>query len=184
MPGVASGPTLTPLLEVGCEPDQLSAPAPPLAAQDVALVLIQLSEAVEPGVIVSDEWPLALRATVGCCGAAAFTVTVVVAGELAPPAPVHVKVYVTVPALGNGPTAVPVLDGATVPLNASEPLPPPAVHDVALLVLQARDVLCPTVTVAGLAANEPTLAAGVALLTVTSTEAGELAPPGPVQLSV
>lgn len=184
MPGVASGPTVTPVLELGCVPDQLSDPAPPLAAQAVALVLIQLSVALEPGVMVSDEWPLAFSATVGCCGAAALTVTVVVAGELVPPAPVHVNVYVTVPVLGNGPTAVPVLDGATVPVKASAPLPPLAVHEVALLVVHARDVLCPTVTVPGLAAKEPMLAAGVALFTVTSTEAGALAPPGPVQLSV
>jgi len=53
-----------------------------------------------------------------------------------------------------------------------------------LLVVHASDVLWPTVTVLGLAAKEPMLAAGVALLTVTSTEAGELEPPGPVQLSV
>jgi hypothetical protein len=140
--------------------------------------------AVEPGVIVKDEWPLAFRLTVGCCGTAAVTVTLAVDGELLPPGPVQVNEYVTVPVLGKGPTDVPVLEGATVPVQASVPLPPEAVQEVALLVLHARDEDCPTGTLTGLAANEPMLAAGVALFTVTSTEAGALAPPGPVQLSV
>jgi hypothetical protein len=40
------------------------------------------------------------------------------------------------------------------------------------------------VVVLGAAPKEPIVAAGVAEFTMTSTDAGELAPPGPVQLRV
>jgi hypothetical protein len=84
-----------------------------------------------------------------------------------------------------GPTVIPALDVPTGPIQLSEPLPPLAEHDVALLLDQASDVDCPTTRVDGEAVNDVMLAAGGgALLTLTITETGPLAPPAPVQFSV
>lgn len=83
---------VTPELEVGCVPDQLSEPEPPLAVHAVALLLIQLIDTDVPMVAVSVAWLLACRLTVGCCGVAAVTVTLVEAAALVPPAPVQVRV--------------------------------------------------------------------------------------------
>jgi hypothetical protein len=44
------------------------------------------------------------------------------------------------PAVLIGPTVIPVLEVATDPVQLSAPLPPLAVHDVALLVDQASEV--------------------------------------------
>jgi len=37
-------PLVVPVLEVGCAPDHASAPLPPLAMHDVALLVVQLNE--------------------------------------------------------------------------------------------------------------------------------------------
>jgi hypothetical protein len=90
-----TAPKARPLLDVASLPDQLSdpaVPAPPLAAQEVALLLVQLIVIVVPIVAVSVVCPFACRLTLGCCGVAAFTVTLVEAAELVPPAPVQVNV--------------------------------------------------------------------------------------------
>ena len=79
--------------------------------------------------------------TVGCPGAAAVTTTLAVRVGLEPPGPVQVNVYVTVPTVPRGPTTVAALDVPTVPLHPSEPVPPPAVQEVAPLVDQARVVV-------------------------------------------
>jgi hypothetical protein len=46
---------------------------------------------------------------------------------------------------------VPLLDVPSVPLHASAPVPPLAVQEVALTETQAREMLCPTGTVFGVA---------------------------------
>lgn len=79
---------------------------------------------------------------------------------------------------------VPRLEVPTVPGQESEPVPPLAVQELAPLLIQARDEVCPTVTTLGTAVNETMVAAGVALSTVTLVDIGALAPPGPVQFSV
>jgi len=65
MPGVAIGPTTTPLLVVGCEPFQPSEPVPPLATQAVAFVLDHDKLGEPPGCICAGLLPLALNVTVG-----------------------------------------------------------------------------------------------------------------------
>jgi len=84
-----------------------------------------------------------------------------------------------------GPTVIPVLAVATDPVQLSAPLPPLAVHDVALLLDQASEVDWPTTRLVGEALKDVMLAAGGGtLLTLTMTELGPLAPPLPEQLSV
>ena len=73
----------------------------------------------------------------------------------------------------------------TLPPQPSEPVPPVAEHTVAPTVAHVRVVDPPVVTVAGAAVNaEMTGRGGGVLVTFNTTELGELAPPGPVQLSV
>ncbi len=123
-------------------------------------------------------------AMVGTGGALA-TSTVTEVGLLLPPGPVQVSVYAKWPAVLIGPTVIPVLDVATDPLQLSAPLPPLAVHAVALLVDQASEVDWPTTRLVGEALKEVMLAAGGGVLvTLTMTERGPLAPPLPEQLSV
>ncbi len=73
-------------------------------------------------------------------GGALATSTVTEEGPLLPPGPVQVSVYLKLPAVLIGPTVIPVLDNAMDPVQLSAPLPPLAVHDVALLVDQASEV--------------------------------------------
>jgi hypothetical protein len=69
----------------------------------------------------------------------------------------------------------------SLPVQPSEPVPPPAVQEVAPLVAQESDVDCPTATVVGFAAKFVT-AAGAGF---TVTFAVELAlPAGPVHARV
>jgi len=126
---------------------------PPLAVHDVAPLLDQLNVTVEPVGTVALVPPLASSVTVGCTGGTACTVTLTELGALVPPAPVHVKVYVTVPAVDNGPVEVPVLEVALAPLQPSEPVPPLAVHDVAALLVQDNDADWPAVSELGVTAN-------------------------------
>jgi hypothetical protein len=73
-------------------------------------------------------------------GGALATSTVTEEGALPPPGPVQVSVYLKLPAVLIGPTVIPVLEVATDPVQLSAPLPPLAVHAVALLVDQAIEV--------------------------------------------
>jgi hypothetical protein len=70
------------------------------------------------------------------------------------------------------------------PDHPSEPVPPDAVQDVALAVVQLNTIDCPAVMVVGVALNEATVAAGVGATTVTTTDDGWLIPPVPVQVNV
>ena len=95
----------------------------------------------------------------------------VVDWEAEPPAPVHVNVNLVVT------VRLPVLP---VPLDASDPLQPPAaVHEVAFVDDQLRVDAPPLATVAGLADNE-TVGAGEFTVTVADCDA---LPPPPVQVS-
>lgn len=90
-PGVPSGPTVVPLLEVGTAPLQPSPLLPPVAAQAVALVVLQASEVDWPTCTVPG---VAVSAVTAAGGVAAVTVNVADEGALAPPAPVQLNVYV------------------------------------------------------------------------------------------
>jgi hypothetical protein len=83
-----------------------------------------------------------------------------------------------------GPTLVPLLDVPSVPFHPSDPVPPPAVQEVAPLVDQASTMDWPVSSVPGVTVNEVMLAAGAAAVTLTLAEAGVLAPPGPLQVRV
>jgi len=118
-------------------------------------------------------------------GVPALTVTVAELGALVPPAPVQVSVYVTVPAAASGPSVVFALDVPRVDRShPSVSVPPVPVHEVALVVVQARVTDCPIWTADGVAVNEVIVAAGGPELTFTVTDNGALAPPGPLQVSV
>ena len=85
----------------------------------------------------------------------------------------------------SGPTLVLALEVPTLPFQPSEPVPPDAAHEVALLLLQASEVEPPASTVEGVAVNAETAAlAPGGLLTLTVTETGVPAPPEPVQARV
>jgi len=110
---------------------------PPLAVQEVAFVLDQVKVELLQDVIAVG---LADRVTVGA--GAAETVTVAVASDEVPPAPVQVSLYVV------------VLTGLTLnePLVASVPVQPPlAVQDVAFVLDQVSVALPPAAMDAGLA---------------------------------
>jgi hypothetical protein len=66
-----------------------------------------------------------------------FTLTDVCCVVL-PPVPVHVRVYVYVPADAIGPIVFPVLDVGTLPLHPSDPEPPLAAQLVALAAFQVN----------------------------------------------
>jgi hypothetical protein len=127
---------------------------------------------------------VAVKLLIAAAGGVGVTVTLTELGVLVPPAPLQVNVYVSVPLPLIGPTAVPVLETGSGPLHPSAPVPPLAVHEVAPLLDQASDVDCPVCTAAGEAVNDPMVGTGGALATLTVTDVGALAPPGPVQVSV
>ncbi len=77
-----------------------------------------------------------------------------------------------------------MLEAGSSPLQPSEPVPPPAVQTVALVVLHIRVVDCPAWTVLGDADRLPIAAGGVKAPTVTDVDEGPLVPPVPVQVKV
>jgi hypothetical protein len=78
----------------------------------------------------------------------------------------------------------PLLETATLPLQPSEPVPPPALHALALLVLHEKEVDCPTNKVFGDATNDMTVGGAGKMLTTTGATAGRLLPPGPEQVKI
>ena len=175
------GPELVPELEAATLPFQPSEPVPPVAVQVVAWFVdhdrtMACPVCVAPGVAVK----LAMVAA----GAAVVTVTPTVLGALVPPGPAQVRVKFSVPTTVSGPTLVPALAVATGPLQPSDPVPPLAVQELALLLDHARVVDCVVWSEIGAAVNEPMVAGGGVLFTSTVTEPGEPAPPGPEQVSV
>jgi hypothetical protein len=105
----------------------------------------------------------------------AATVTVAVAGALAPPGPEQISEYVVLA------VTAPVL---FVPLVAKAPVQPPdAVHEVALVEPQVSVDVPPAATTVGFAVN---VAVGRTLTlpaTVTVAVTAALEPPGPEQVS-
>jgi hypothetical protein len=170
-----------PVLDVGTCPPQPSLPVPPPAVQPVALLLVQVRLAAAPA---CSEDGVALNVAIVAAGGVAVTMTLSELGVLVPPGPVQVNVYVTSPMPLIGPTALPVLDTGTMPLQPSAPVPPLAAHAVAPLLDQANEVDCPVCTVVGEAVKELMPGTGGAAATSTVTEVGALLPPGPVQVSV
>jgi hypothetical protein len=134
------GPVFKPAEDAAWVPIQPSLPVPPLPVQNVALLLPQAS--------VTD-WPvcrapgIALKLDTVAAGGALVTVTSTVAGLLVPPAPLQVKMNVSVPTELNGPTEVPELAAGREPVQPSLPVPPLGVHAVAFSVLQESRVDCP-----------------------------------------
>ena len=92
MPGVLIGPTTVPLLAVARPPPQPSSPAPPLAEQLTAFVLLQAKDGELPGAMVAGLLPLTVNSTVGAEGVAALTTTLVELEAPVPPAPVQVNI--------------------------------------------------------------------------------------------
>lgn len=84
------------------------------------------------------------------------------------------------PAVLIGPIVVPVLEVGTVPLQL--PVPPPAVQEVALLLLQLSTVEAPVWMATGEALKAPMVGGTGALVTTTLAELGALEPPAPVQV--
>lgn len=150
-----------------CEPLNPLVPLqPPDAAQDVALVLAQLSAAEPPEFTLLG---VALSVTIGAA-VATETVTDCVA---VPPAPLQVNSYSVVL------VRVPV---DTVPLVGMLPCQPPAAMQLfASGELQVRVELPPLLTVVGVAVSVTDV--GVGGRTAISTDCVAV-PPGPVQVSV
>jgi hypothetical protein len=87
-----------------------------------------------------------------------------------------------VPAVEIGPTLVPPLEVPTDPDQLSEPVPPDAVQEVALFVVQVSVVLCPVRIEVGEAVKLPIVAGpGV---TVSDALPLPLVPSLPAQVSV
>jgi len=85
----------------------------------------------------------------------------------------------------NAPVLKPLLAVPTEPFQTPVPVSPLPVHAVALLVDQDNDAAWPDVMLVGDMLNAVMLAAGCGtLVTLTTTELGLPAPPGPVQLKV
>jgi hypothetical protein len=151
-----------------CVPLAASEPVqPPDAAQDVALVELQVNVDVPPA-----------DTAVGAADSVAVGIgrilTVALAGVLVPPAPAQTSEY-TVAAV-NGPVL-------RLPLAAKLPLQPPeAVQDVALVELQVSVDEPPVATLEGEALTLAVGAAGKGL-TVTDAAAAGLVPPGPEQVN-
>jgi hypothetical protein len=83
-----------------------------------------------------------------------------------------------------GPTEVPLLEVPTEPVHPSEPVPPLAVQLVAPVEPQEMAAELPVYSVEGVMVSPVTAGtAGVGEVTVTFTDWGALAPPGPVQAS-
>jgi hypothetical protein len=129
-----------PVLEVATGPPQPSLPLPPPAVQLSALLLVQARLLEAPD--CNDEG-VAVKLVMDAAGGVAVTVTLTELGALVPPAPLHVKVYVSLPVALIGPTLVPVLDTGCAPPQPSAPVPPLAVQAVAPLLDQASNVDCP-----------------------------------------
>ena len=135
---------------------------PPVAAQDVALVELQVSVEVPPLAMTEG---LATNVAVG------VMLTMTVDAPLVPPVPVQVNEYEL------GIVIAPVL---CVPLVALLPLQPPvAVQDVAFVELHVSVELPPLAIEVGVAVNV-TVGAGT---TVTVAVAVLLVPPTPVQVN-
>jgi predicted anti-sigma-YlaC factor YlaD len=83
------GPTVTPVLDVGCTPAHPSSRAPPVARQVAALAEVQLSEVVWPVVMVSG---FAVKPLIVAGAAPVLTVTVAELGAHVPPVPEQVSV--------------------------------------------------------------------------------------------
>src|SRR5262245_45879261 len=131
---------LIPAFDVAVAPPHPSLPVPPLAVQDVASDVDQLS-VVEPPAVSQLGLALKLTTVAGCGGAETVTVTDCTA--LAPPGPVHESEYVYVPGLANGPMVVPLLESPWLPGQPSDPVPPDPVQDVASRLDHAKLVDCP-----------------------------------------
>ena len=141
---------------------------PPEAAQELALVELQVSVAEVPVPIIVG---LAVSVTAGA-GGVWLTVTIAVAA-LVPPAPVQLSEKFVVAV--SAPVEV-------LPLTAFTPLQPPeATQEVALVELQVSVAAVPVPIIVGLAVSV-TAGAGGVWLTVT-VAAAALVPPAPVQLS-
>jgi hypothetical protein len=76
---------------------------------------------------------------------------------------------------------VPLLDGASVPLQPSAPLPPLAAHDVALALFQVNVVEPPFSTEVGEAEKVLNVAGGAVTFNVA---AASVLPPAPLQVNV
>jgi hypothetical protein len=87
-PAAVTGPLLAPPLEVGSAPDQASAPLPPLAAQDVALFVVQVNDVAWPGRITVGS---AANDTVGAAAGAAVLTFSKALCSVTPPVPVQVR---------------------------------------------------------------------------------------------
>ena len=83
-----------------------------------------------------------------------------------------------------GPTLVPGLEVATLPCQPSLPVPPPAVQEAALVLLQLSVVEAPVWIAAGEAVNEPIVGGTGAVVAVRLAELGALLPPGPLHVNV
>jgi len=152
------------LPETGIAPLQ-----PPDAVHDVAFVEVHVKVPLPPlAMVVGD----AVNVTVGA-GVVLVTETVLLARAV-PPAPVQLSVK-DVLAFNAPVLCVPAV--ALLPLQ-----PPDAVHEVAFVELHVKVLLPPLATVVGDADNV-TVGAGVALVTVMEALAWAV-PPAPVQLSV
>jgi hypothetical protein len=81
-----------------------------------------------------------------------------------------------------GPIVVPVLEVGTLPPQL--PVPPPAVHEVALVLVQLRVVEPPVWIAIGEALKEPIVGGTGALVTVRPAELGALVPPAPLHVRV
>jgi hypothetical protein len=125
---------------VATGPPQPSLPLPPPAAQLSALLLVHARLLEAPD--CNDEG-VAVKLEMDAAGGVAVTAMLTELGVLVPPAPLHVKVYVSLPVTLIGPTGVPLLDTGCAPLQPSAPAPPLAVQPVAPLLDQASDVDCP-----------------------------------------
>jgi hypothetical protein len=132
---------------------------PPDAVHADALAELQLKTAAPP---------VATTAGVAVSTAVGTTLTVMLAGLLAPPGPVQVSEYVVLMATA-GIVCEPLADW--VPLQ-----PPEASQEVALVELHVSVVAPPAATTRGFA-----VIVAVAV-TFTVALAGELVPPGPVQV--
>jgi len=133
---------LVPLLAVGSLPLQPSAPAsPPLAVHAVAFVVDQ--ERVVPWPVVKELLAAVNELIDAAAPGGLVTLSVTELGAPVPPGPLQVKVYVYEPAVLIVPVLVPVLEVPTCPFQPSDPVPPVAVQEVALLLVQASDAACP-----------------------------------------
>jgi hypothetical protein len=138
---------------------------PPEAAHETALTELHERTAVPPDAI-------AVGTAESIADGGGINVTVAVVGADIPPLPEQTIEKFVVPVIG------PLF---SLPLAARLPLQPPdAVHESAPAELQVNTELPPRATACG-AAVRVTVGTGI---TVTVAVAGELVPPGPVQVNV